>query len=121
MASHSFLKSTLVQETISAAKKSGSTWANQNYNQPLAPTIQLLPVLGTCTVITAIKGSTTAREKAKLNVAGIPGLSLLGRGTITQLNIDVNQILKGGYTSLHTIGLKSDKKIQKLKDVYSIE
>ena len=36
-----------------------------------------LPVLGTCTVTTDIGGSTSAREKVKLNVVDIPGLNLL--------------------------------------------
>ena len=43
------------------------------------------------------------------------------RHTITQCNTNVNQILKGDYTSVHKIGLKSNKDIQNLQDDYSIE
>ena len=53
----------------------------------------------------------------KLKVVDIPQLNLLGMHTIKQLDIDVNQLLKGDYyTSVYTISPHADKEMEKLQE-----
>ena len=87
--------------------------ATSNY---FSATKRLLLILGTRTITADLENATREKETVKLNVVDIPQLNLLGRHTIKQLDIDVNQLLKGNYISVYTISPHTDKEMRKLQE-----